>query len=115
MKNIEKFKKIHYYNSEGELSKEEVIKAGMDPDDYWTSEERAYQAAYDISNDWAKENPEWSDVEEGFRRGVKESLEYIKHTLQEQIKFYNEHKYVLDVKTRIQELKTIISFIDETL
>ena len=77
MKNIEKFKKIHYYNSEGELSREEVIKTGMDPDDYWTSEERAYQAAYDISNDWAKENPEWSDVEEGFRRGVKEALEYV--------------------------------------
>lgn len=28
-----------------------------------TIEEYAYQCAYDISNDWAKETPEWKDVQ----------------------------------------------------
>ena len=81
MKDIKNFKKIHYYSGNKELTNEEAHAIGVCVDpvngDYWTLEERAYQAAYDISNDWAKENPEWSDVEEGFRRGVKEALEYV--------------------------------------
>lgn len=81
MKNIKNFKKIHYYSGDKELTNEEAHSLGVCVDpvngDYWTLEERAYQATYDISNDWAKENPEWSDVEEGFRRGVKEALEYV--------------------------------------
>lgn len=82
MNNIEKFKKIHYFSENKELTNEEVHQLGIciDPvnGDYQSLEERAYQAAYDISNDWVKETPEWKDVEDGFKRGVKEALEYVK-------------------------------------
>lgn len=85
MNNIEKFKKIHYYSGDKELTNEEAYDLGICSDrvdgDYETLEERAYQAAYDISNDWAKETPEWKDVEEGFKRGVKEGIEYMSDKL----------------------------------
>lgn len=81
MKNINNFKKIHYYSGNKELTNEEAHLLGVCADtingDYWTLQERAYQAAYDISNDWSKENPDWNDVQEGFIRGVKEALEYV--------------------------------------
>ena len=72
MKNINNFKKIHYYSGNKELSNEEAHSLGVCADtvngDYWTLQERAYQAAYDISNDWSKENPDWNDVQESDRR-----------------------------------------------
>jgi len=77
MKNIKDFKKVRYYSGDRELTNEERKKIGLDGDSFWSLDERAYQSAYDISNDWAKEVPEWSDVEESFRRGVKEAFEYV--------------------------------------
>ncbi|MBQ0141023.1 MAG: hypothetical protein KBT36_17265 [Kurthia sp.] len=35
-----------------------------------TIEERAYDCAYDISNDWMKDNPTWDDVELAYKRGA---------------------------------------------
>lgn len=34
-----------------------------------TKEEFAYQCAYDLSNDWAKETPTWDDVQKAFLIG----------------------------------------------
>lgn len=90
MEDIKNFKLIRYYTSNGtELTPEERHKLGYDGNCWWSLEERAYNAAYDISNDWAKEAPEWSDVEEGFRRGVKEGIEYCNDMLE---KFKEEIK-----------------------
>lgn len=116
MKNIEKFKIDRFYYPDGrELTMEERIPLGLSNDTWQSLEDRAYQAAYDISNDWAKEVPDWSDVQEGFRRGVKEGIEYIKSTLEDQIKFYNKHNDISAVNHRIEELENILSFINETL
>jgi len=92
MKNIKNFKKIHYYSGNRELSNEEAHAIGVCVDpingDYWTLDERVYQAAYDISNDWAKEVPDWNDVEEGFRRGVSEGIEFVKRIIEDKINSY---------------------------
>ena len=92
MKDIKDFRKIHYYSGDKELTNEEAHAIGVCVDpvngDYWTLEERAYQAAYDISEDWAKENPEWDDVEEGFRRGVSEGIEFVKRIIEDKIDSY---------------------------
>lgn len=81
MRDIKDFRKIHYYNSNGELTLEEAHKLGVCVDsvngDYDCLDERAYQCAYDISHDWAKEVPDWNDVKNAFKRGVKETLEYV--------------------------------------
>lgn len=34
-----------------------------------TKEELAYQCAYDLSNDWAIDNPTWEDVQKAFLLG----------------------------------------------
>ena len=36
-----------------------------------TKEELAYQCAYDLSNDWATDNPTWEDVQKAFLIGFK--------------------------------------------
>ena len=81
MKDIKDFKKVHYYSGEKELTDAEAHNLGICVDpvngDYDSLDERAYQAAYDISNDWAKEVPDWNDVKNAFKRGVKETLEYV--------------------------------------
>ena len=69
-----KFKKVRYYGQNGELSDEEVKKLGLPTDDYTTLDECAYQCAYDISNDWIKDNPTWDDVEEAYKRGALEAF-----------------------------------------
>lgn len=76
MENIERFKKVRYYGNDGELTPDQIRAIGFLEDDYQTLEERAYQCAYDISNDWVKDNPDWDDVQEAFKRGVEESKEY---------------------------------------
>lgn len=92
MKDIKNFKKIHYYSGDKELTNEEAHAIGVCVDpingDYWTSEERAYQAAYDISNDWAKETPDWDDVQEGFRKGIKEGIDFIINIIEDKIDSY---------------------------
>jgi hypothetical protein len=98
MKNIEKFRKVRFYQGNRELTKEELIPLGLANDVYETLEERAYQAAYDISNDLAKETPEWSDVEEGFRKGVSEGIEYMSDKLKV---FY---KVLIDRENNIEYL-----------
>ena len=104
MGNIEKFKRIHYYCGDRELTADEASKMGICADpvngDYFSLEDRAYQAAYDISNDWLKEEPEWKDVQEGFRRGVKEGIEYC----QEQVEKYLAGIVDKDIITGLKQL-----------
>lgn len=78
MENITKFKKLRYYGSDGkELTKEEIKKTlGIEEDEYMSSDECAYQCAYDMSNDWAKETPDWNDVQEAYKKGVEDALKY---------------------------------------
>lgn len=75
---IEKFKKIRYYGAEGELSDERARELGLLVNDYMTLDECAYQCAYDISNDWVKDNPTWDDVEEAYKRGALEAFYRLK-------------------------------------
>ena len=77
MENIEKFKKDVYYNANGVLSDEEAKKLGLGPS-YTSLDECAYQCAYDISNDWAQEQPTWNDVQEAYKRGVEDGIRYQK-------------------------------------
>lgn len=49
-----------------------------------TKEELAYQCAYDLSNDWAIDNPTWNDVQKAYLMGFKAAsiiacLNYKKH------------------------------------
>ena len=41
-----------------------------------TLDEFAYQCAYDLSNDWAKETPEWKDVETACKLGAQWQKEH---------------------------------------
>ena len=82
MKDIEKFKPLYYYKNVGEkLTPEEAKKLGLEPEFYLSLEECAYQVAYDISNDWTKEVPEWKDVQEGYRRGAEDGIAYAERVL----------------------------------
>lgn len=76
IKNIEKFKKIRYYGPDGEISNEKAKSLGLLADDYDSLDECAYQCAYDISNDWAKEVPTWNNVQEAYKQGVDAGIEY---------------------------------------
>lgn len=40
-----------------------------------TKEELAYQCAYDMSNDWAVDNPTWDDVQKAFLKGFESASE----------------------------------------
>ena len=42
-----------------------------------TLDEFAYQCAYDLSNDWAKENPEWKDVKTACKLGAQWKKEHL--------------------------------------
>ena len=77
MENIEKFKKLHYYGPEGEMAKEELEDIGLTSDAYLSLNECAYQCAYDLSNDWLN-TPDWQDVQEAYKMGVKDAINYIK-------------------------------------
>ena len=71
----EKFKKVECYGSNGKLSDEEQAKLGVGP--IWmTVDECAYQCAYDLSNDWVKDNPTWDDVEAAYKKGVEDGIKY---------------------------------------
>jgi len=77
MEDIKDFKQLHYYGNGGkELTREEIKKIGLEPKPYLSLDECAYQAAYDLSNDWAKDNPDWGDVKEAYRRGANDGIKY---------------------------------------
>ena len=78
---LEKFKKDRVFGPNGELTEEEIRKLGMNPDSYQSLDECAYQCAYDLSNDWAREIPTWEDVQEAYKMGVKDGIEYGKEGL----------------------------------
>ena len=53
------------------VSVDELIKQGIEGPLHWSDEQHAaYQCAYDLSNDWMKETPDWSDVEKAFQMGI---------------------------------------------
>ena len=82
MENIKDFKKIFCYDGNGrKLTQEELKPMGLAGDYYSSLEECAYQAAYDLSNDWAKDNPDWDDVKEAYRRGANDGIKYAERVL----------------------------------
>ena len=87
IKNIEKFKKVGYYDLNGKISDEKAESLGLLTDDYKSFDECAYQCAYDISNDWAKEEPTWDDVQGAYKQGVDAGIDYANSfiTLEEKI------------------------------
>ena len=81
MTDIEKFKKLHYYGSDGEkVSDKDLERIGLTSDNYLSLEESAYQTAYDLSNDWAR-TPEWEDVKTAYKQGVEDGINYIANDL----------------------------------
>lgn len=76
MTDIEKFKKVKCFSGDRELTPEELEKLGLPKEDWMSLEECAYQCAYDISEDWAKDNPTWDDIKEAYRRGVADGIDY---------------------------------------
>ena len=117
MKNIKKFKKDRFYSGTRELTMEERIPLGLGSDTWQSLEDRAYQAAYDISEDWAKEDPDWNDVEEGFKKGVKEGIDFIKNVIQNRIDRYKKdpNKDILSIAERRYSLELILDRIDEAI
>ena len=117
MKNIKKFKKDRFYSGTRELTIEERIPLGLGGDIWQSLEDRAYQAAYDISKDWAKEDPDWNDVEEGFKKGVKEGIDFIKNVIQNRIDSYKRdpNKDILSIAQRRYSLELILDRIDEAI
>ena len=77
MENIEKFKKVKYYQGTRELTEEEVKKFGMTSPDYMTLDECAYQAMYNLTEDYSKE-PTWDMIQEAYKKGVEDGIKYIK-------------------------------------
>ena len=76
MTDIEKFKNLHYYGSDGEkLSDKDLEKIGLTSDNYI-----AYQIAYDLSNDWIR-TPDWEDVKTAYKQGVADGINYIANNL----------------------------------
>lgn len=81
MYDIEKFKKRPTYANGVEISDEELKKKyGMTPN-YQTLNEAAYQCAYDLSEDWAIDNPTWEDVEAAYKMGAEDGMEYIRRKI----------------------------------
>lgn len=81
MTDIEKFKKLHYYGSDGEkLSDKDLEEIGLTSDNYLSLEESAYQTAYDLSNDWVR-TPDWEDVKTAYKQGVEDGVNYIANDL----------------------------------
>ena len=107
MKNIENFKLERWYSGGRELTKEELKPLGLEKECYYSLEDRAYQAAYDISNDWAKEEPEWDDVEEGFKKGAEEGIEYCKDKVEKFKKMIENDILLTDKDTKILLLTLI--------
>jgi len=77
LENIEHFKRLHYYDSDGELTQEKAESLGLEPEPYNSLVEQAYQVEYDLSEDWAKEAPEWDDVKESYMIGVEDAFGFI--------------------------------------
>ena len=81
MTDIEKFKKLYYYGSDGEkVSDKDLERIGLSPDNYISLEESAYQTAYDLSNDWIR-TPDWDDVKTAYKQGVVDGINYIANNL----------------------------------
>ena len=77
LENIEHFKRLHYYGADGELTSEKAESLGLEFEPYNSLLEQAYQVKYDLSEDWAKEAPEWDDVKESYMIGVEDGFEFI--------------------------------------
>ena len=76
-KNIEKFKKLHYYRNGSELTPEEITNLFGKPDWYESLDECADKCAYDLSNDWARmDDVSWNDVREAYKMGAYAGIEY---------------------------------------
>ena len=99
LENIEKFKRLHYYNSEGEISAEKAESLGLDPEPYSSLDDQAYQVSYDLSNDWAKDEPYWDDIRESYKLGVEDGLEYILNCIE---------KYRFEGNSGVQVLANMI-------
>ena len=81
MTDIEKFKNLHYYGSDGEkVSDEDLEKMGLTSDNYISLEESAYQITYDLSNDWIR-TPDWEDVKTAYKQGVEDGINYVANDL----------------------------------
>lgn len=81
MENIEKFKRLYYFNGDGKkLSNEEVEKLGLNPEYYESLEETAYQTAYDLTEDWSKE-PDTAMLQEAYKKGVDDGMQYVLNRL----------------------------------
>lgn len=120
MKNIKNFKKIHYYSGNGKITDKEAYDLGICTDpingDYETLEEMAYQTAYDISHDWIKEEPEWKDVEEGYKRGVEDGIKYVISIIENKIKKYSNDADEYDViAQRKYSLELILEEINKNI
>lgn len=92
--NIKEFMNFHLYDDNGLIPKEKCEEMGLSFDNWESLNECAYRAAYDISEDWAKEDPEWSDVQEAYKIGVEDGINYIINILKE--KCINIEKLGLD-------------------
>ena len=81
MENIEKFKRLYYFNDDGrKLSNEEVEKLGLNPEYYESLEETAYRAAYDLTEDWSKE-PDATMLQQAYKKGVDDGMQYVLNRL----------------------------------
>ncbi len=60
------------------------------PKDRKTLDEYAYQCAYDMSNDWAKENATWKDVQNACKLGANwQKKQMIKEAVEVKIRYIN--------------------------
>ena len=74
MEFLEKFKAIHCYDANGNMmTQEELEPLGLAGEFYESLDESAYDSAYIISNDWAKDNPDWNDVKTAYKYGALDS------------------------------------------
>lgn len=64
-----------------------------------TLDEFAYQCAYDLSNDWAKETPEWKDVKTACKLGAQWQKEKImSKTIDGEVGYWNLHGLSVNVE-----------------
>lgn len=81
MYDIDNFKKRPTYANGVELTDEELWKKyGMTPN-VQTLNEAAYQRAYDLSEDWAIDTPTWDMIQEAYKMGAQDGMDYIRRKI----------------------------------
>ena len=65
---------LENYNSSG------VDMYGITPN-VQTLNEAAYQCAYDLSNDWTIDTPTWDMIQEAYKMGAEDGMEYIRRKI----------------------------------